>query len=104
MNRLKPLIDFLRGKRETPAKTAKERLQIIISHEHAANKLNNINLPQLKQELLQVIAKYTKIDEDKINIQLEHDNNISVLELSIVLQEQLPLVQIQNTKKIGETL
>ena len=87
MNRLKPLIDFLRGKNKNTANVAKERLQIIISHEHAIDNMHNINLSQLKQELLQVITKYTKVDEDKINIQLENDNNISVLELSIVLQD-----------------
>ena len=87
MNRLKPLIDFLRGKNRNTANVAKERLQIIISHEHAIDNMHNINLSQLKQELLQVITKYTKVDEDKINIQLENDNNISVLELSIVLQD-----------------
>lgn len=87
MNRLKPLIDFLRGKNRNTANIAKERLQIIISHEHAIDNMHNINLSQLKQELLQVITKYTKVDEDKINIQLENDNNISVLELSIVLQD-----------------
>jgi cell division topological specificity factor len=89
MNRLKPLIDFLRGKNRNTANVAKERLQIIISHEHAIDNMHNINLSQLKQELLQVITKYTKVDEDKINIQLENDNNISVLELSIVLQDNL---------------
>ena len=87
MNRLKPLIDFLRGKNKNTANVAKERLQIIISHEHAIDNMHNINLSQLKQELLQVITKYTKVDKDKINIQLENDNNISVLELSIVLQD-----------------
>jgi len=87
MNRLKPLIDFLRGKNRNTANIAKERLQIIISHEHAIDNMHNINLSQLKQELLQVITKYTKVDKDKINIQLENDNNISVLELSIVLQD-----------------
>jgi len=45
-------------------------------------------LSQLKQELLQMIAKYTKVDEDKINSQVESDNNISVLlELGIVLHD-----------------
>jgi cell division topological specificity factor len=89
MNRLKPLIDFLRGKKNNTANIAKERLQIIISHEHATDKIHDINLPKLKQELLKVIAKYAKVDENKINIQLENDNNMSVLELSIVLQDSI---------------
>lgn len=87
MHSLQSLIDFLRGKNRNTANIAKERLQIIISHEHALNNTHNINLPQLKQELVRVLTKYTKVDEHKINIQLENDNNISVLELSVVLQD-----------------
>ena len=87
MNRLKSLIEFLRGKNSNAANIAKERLQIIISHEHAVNNVCNIKLNQLKQELVRVITKYIEVDENKINFQLENDNNISVLELSIVLDK-----------------
>lgn len=87
MNRLRPLIDFLRGKSRNTANVAKERLQIIISHENAVNNVHNLNLPQLKQDLLKVITKYIQVDENKINIQLENDNNISVLEMSIILDD-----------------
>lgn len=87
MAKLQVLMDFLQGKKRTSASIAKERLQIIISHEHTANKRRDINLSQLKQELLQVVAKYIKIDEEQISIQIDNDNNMSILELSIALPD-----------------
>ncbi len=92
MNKLKSLMKFLRGRNSTTANIAKERLKIIISHEHAMNDIGSIQLPQLKQELMQVIAKYIAIDENKVNFQLENDNNISVLELSIVLDKNSSII------------
>jgi len=97
MNKLKSLMKFLRGKQNTTADIAKERLKIIISHEHTMNDICKIQLPQLKQELMQVIAKYIAIDESKVNVQLENDDNISVLELSIVLDKNSSI--ILNNKK-----
>jgi cell division topological specificity factor len=81
---LTKLINLVRGKSKT-ANVAKERLQIIISHERVARSTNNLDLPTLKQELLAVIAKYIKIDEQQISVQLEREDNCSVLELNITL-------------------
>lgn len=78
------LLNMLRGKSKT-ANVAKERLQIIISHEKATTSANKIDLPLLKQELLAVIAKYITIDEKQISVQLEREDNCSVLELNITL-------------------
>ena len=104
MSKLHSLMNFMRGKRPNTAAVAKERLQIIISHEHSINTGRHINLPQLKQELLQVIAKYTEIDENKISIQVENDNNMSVLELSITLPDtDTPLKKYNEYNKKNAT-
>jgi len=59
---------------------------LLILHFYAGTEIGALS--QLKQELLQMITKYTKVDEDKINSQVESDNNISVLlELGIVLHD-----------------
>ena len=44
-------------------------------------------LPQLRQEILQVLAKYEKIDLDQVTVQLEKDGDCDVLELSVVLSD-----------------
>ncbi len=54
--------DFIRRTSKT-ASVAKDRLQIIVARERVATRQGKIDyLPQLQQELLQVIAKYEKID------------------------------------------
>ena len=44
-------------------------------------------MPQLQKELLDVIGKYISIDQDQIDVQLEKQDECSVLELNITLPE-----------------
>jgi cell division topological specificity factor len=81
------LLDYFRKSTVSSASLAKERLSIIVAHEHghATGRLNY--LPQLKQELLQVLAKYEKIDLDRVTVNLENNGDFDVLELNVVLSE-----------------
>jgi cell division topological specificity factor len=88
MMKLGKLVKLFRKKTAT-ANVAKERLQIIISHERVARSSNSLDLPTLKQELMSVIARYLKIDEQHISVQLERGENCSVLELNITLPNQV---------------
>lgn len=83
------LLDLFRPKRETSAHTAKERLQIIVSHERTRKIRNTINLQELKQKLVSVISQYLHIEEDQFNVQLQHDADHSVLELNVTLPESV---------------
>ncbi len=69
------------------AKKAKERLQIIISHERARRDHPDY-LASMQKELLDVIAKYVAIDKDAVRVELERQEGCSVLELNIVLPQQ----------------
>ncbi|HMU64672.1 MAG TPA: cell division topological specificity factor MinE, partial [Nitrosomonas sp.] len=44
-------------------------------------------LPQLQEELLEVIRKYVNVDQDAISVKFEQDENQETLELNIVLPE-----------------
>jgi cell division topological specificity factor len=82
MNILKKLLT-LNTKRKS-AKVARERLQIVVSHQRAEG--GDVEfLPKLRHELLTVICKYVKIDKDQVNVQLQRMNDCSVLELNIIL-------------------
>ena len=70
--------------RKTAAETAKERLQIVMAHERIGRKSPDY-LPMLQRELLQVIAKYVDIDEDKVAVKLERGSDVSTLEVDIEL-------------------
>lgn len=88
---VKKIIEYFRG--GTPRNTAslaKERLQIIVSHERVSTREDSVDfLPQLEQELLDVIAKYMTIDRDQVKVQLARDGALSVLELNVTLPDQL---------------
>ena len=77
-------IDYFRSKKTSSASVAKERLQIIVSHERTQRNQPDY-LPAMQKELIDVIKKYVSIDEDKVNIKLENTNNCSIFELNVTL-------------------
>jgi cell division topological specificity factor len=66
------------------ASLAKSRLSIIVAREGRALGQHNY-LPQLRQELLQVLAKYEKIDLDQVTVNVESQGSCEVLELNVLL-------------------
>ena len=81
------LLDFFRSNRNASANVAKERLQILVSHERAMRNAPSY-LPQMQKDLLQVIKKYVAVSDDAISIQVERDDHQEVLELNITLPER----------------
>ncbi len=81
------IFSYLR-KRNTTASVAKERLQIIISHERSQRNAPDY-LPKLQEEILAVIAKYIPIDRDKVSVNLERVGDSAILELNFTMPEQL---------------
>jgi cell division topological specificity factor len=75
---------LFRSRAKPSATEAKERLQILLAHERS-DLAKPDYLPRLHKELLQVIAKYVQIDEDKIVVDFETDGNVSTLEVNIEL-------------------
>jgi len=80
------LWDYFRNKKPDTASVAKERLQIIVAHERGRRNQPDY-LPQLQQELIEVISKYVKIDKDMVQVQLDKSESCSVLELNVTLPE-----------------
>ncbi len=81
------ILTYLRRKNST-AKVAKERLQIIISHERTQRD-NPDYLPKLQEEILEVIAKYVPINRDQVCVNLERNGDSAVLELNVTMPEAL---------------
>ncbi len=77
---------FRSNKKPTSAELAKERLQIIVAHERG--KRNNPDyLPQMQQEIIEVIKKYVSIDQDQVSVQLDSNDDCSVLEVNVTLPD-----------------
>jgi cell division topological specificity factor len=79
-------LDYFRRSSAGSAHVAKDRLSIIVAREgRSRGKLNY--LPQLRLELLQVLAKYEKIDLDQVTVNVESQGECEVLELNVILSD-----------------
>lgn len=74
------------SKKTSAAAVAKERLQIIVSHESSRKSGPDI-IKQLQRELIEVISKYVKVDLEQIKVQLDRNGDQSVLELNVTLPD-----------------
>ena len=79
---------FKINRKKNTASIAKERLQIIIAHERS-HRNDKIDLNELKNRLIGVIAEYLNIEKDTVTVELEHDENRSVLELNVTLPDSM---------------
>jgi cell division topological specificity factor len=81
-------LKYFARKPENTAQVAKDRLQIIVARERTAcGGAAPGYLPQLQQELLQVIAKYERVDLDRVQVNIDRRGEAEVLELCIMLPE-----------------
>jgi cell division topological specificity factor len=78
------LLGFLSRRPPKSAELARERLQILLAHERSGLQGADF-LPDLQRELIEVIRKYVSIDDDRVQVKLERDQNLSVLEVNIEL-------------------
>ena len=82
------IFSYLRRRNNTAASVAKERLQIIISHERTQRNTPDY-LPKLQEEILAVIAKYIPINRDQVRVNLERLGGSSVLELNVTMPDEV---------------
>ncbi len=83
------LLEFFRPKKTKTANVAKERLQIIVAERRSAGQPAPTYLPQLKQDILDVISKYVQIDPNQVSVNLDHkEEDLSVLELNVTLPDE----------------
>lgn len=80
------LLKYLRRRKDSAA-VAKERLQIIISHERTQRDGPDY-INKLQQEILDVIAKYIHVDKEQVKVQVERIGDNAVLELNVTMPEQ----------------
>lgn len=78
------LLNYLARNKKKSAAVAKERLQIILAHEHGAMDGPEF-LPALKEELLAVVKKYARVRSEDIVVALEKEGDCDILEVNISL-------------------
>ena len=90
---------FKRKPTKATAAIAKERLHIVMAHEHRVANGPDY-LPALKRELMEVIAKYVHIQREDIKVNLERHGDCEILELNIALPEDKESEMASPTRKL----
>jgi cell division topological specificity factor len=72
--------------RNRTAPVARDRLQLLLSHERALAGRADL-AAVLQEEILAVIAKHIAIDLDKVNVKLDRGKKFSTLEIDIEMPE-----------------
>ena len=80
------LLSFLFNTKPKTANVAKERLQVLWHSGYAASDGYDF-LPALREELIAVISKYTKVNPEDIKVSLDKQGNLEVLDVNVVLPE-----------------
>ncbi len=81
---------FISSRPKGNASLAKERLQILVARDRIARDKPSY-LPQLQQEILEVIRKYVEVDMDAISVNYEQAESHEILELNIILPDSSAL-------------
>lgn len=74
------LFSFLN--RRSSAPVARERLQVLLAHERSSGGRSDL-ATLLREEILAVIARHVPIDRDKVQVKLDHGQEVSTLEIDI---------------------
>ena len=82
------IFDYFRSssKSKGSANTARERLQIVVAHERQSRTQPDY-LPQMQQDIIEVIRRYVQINKEQVNVNLDSNDDYSVLELNVTLAD-----------------
>tara|TARA_Y200000002_G_scaffold206281_1_gene170168 strand:+ start:15088 stop:15387 length:300 start_codon:yes stop_codon:yes gene_type:complete len=86
---IKRILDNFMGRSNPPSETAsiaRERLQIVVSHQRKSQNLPDF-IKHLEKDILDVLKKYVHVDADQVQVNLERDSDQSTLELNVTLQQ-----------------
>jgi cell division topological specificity factor len=75
---------FMPFRRRKTASVARERLQILLTHERGADGQSDL-IPLLREEVLRAVAKHVPVDVDKVQVKIERGKAMSLLEIDIEL-------------------
>jgi cell division topological specificity factor len=78
------VLSFFRRRRGS-APVARDRLQMLLAHERAALGQRDL-VAVLREEILAVIAKHVRVDQDKVRVKMDRRDSISTLEVDIEIE------------------
>ena len=78
------LFGYFKKDEPKSASVAKERLQILVAHERNQRNAPDY-LPALQKDIMAVVAKYVQISDEDIHVEVDNNDQLSVLEVNITL-------------------
>jgi cell division topological specificity factor len=82
--------------RSSSAPVARERLQILLSHERNVRSQADL-IAILREEILAVIARHVSFQADKVEVKMERGTTVSTLEIDIEIPNASPALRAVGT-------
>jgi cell division topological specificity factor len=79
-------------RRQSSAPVARERLQILLSHERGGRGQSDL-IAILREDILAVIEKHVTIDRDNVQIKMDRGDKVSLLEIDIEIPNSVGLLR-----------
>jgi cell division topological specificity factor len=80
------LLSYFKKRNNNSAAIARDRLSVLIATDRHLDTGANSFLPQMREEILAVIAKYINIDRNEVKVMMERNEGIDMLEIDIPLK------------------
>ena len=78
------LFRLLSGRRSAPM--ARERLQILLTHERANTGSSGL-ITALREDILRVIAKHVDVAPEKVEVKVRNGEEVAVLEIDVEIPQ-----------------
>jgi len=84
-------------RRQGTAPVARDRLQILLSHERTIAGGSDL-VAILREEILAVIKKHVQVDSEKVQVKMERGESVSMLEVDIEIPTPTKKAKVQKPK------
>lgn len=81
-------LKMFRSERKSSATVARDRLKLVVMHQREGRGGGPDWLPRLREDLLEVVRRYTQVADDAVNVRVQREQGVDLLEMNIALSEE----------------
>ena len=87
-------------RKQPTAPIARDRLQILLSHERTIAGGSDL-VALLREEILAVIKKHVQVDSEKVQVKMDRGESVSMLEVDIEIPTPTKKARVAMPSKVG---